>query len=102
MSGSITVDDLHFRRCGGQDDEYAIIVFNENVGTVLRRLDVASAEPRHVFIAHMYDDVRGPVFIEDRGEVRSTIVDLLIRRDLVPCAQPAVHPDFAERKRRAA
>ena len=89
------VDDLQFRRCG--DGAYAVIVFEENVGTVLRRLDVASAERRHVFIAHMYDDPKGPVFIEDGGEVRSTIADLLIQRDLVPCAPPPLHPDFAER-----
>ena len=101
MSGSITVDDLHFRRCG-DDGQYAVIVFNENVGSVLRRPDVASAEPRHVFIAHMYDDPKGPVFIEDRREVRSTIVNLLIQRDLLPSAPPPVHPDFAERKQRAA
>ena len=100
MSDSITVDDLHFRRYG-EGGEYAVIVFNENVGSVLRRPDVASAEPRHVFIAHMYDDPEGPIFIEDRGEVRSTIMDLLIRRHLVPSAPPPVHPDFAERKRRS-
>ncbi|MDD9992055.1 MAG: hypothetical protein OXP75_09640 [Rhodospirillales bacterium] len=100
MSGSISVEDLHFRRCG--DDVFAVIVFNENVGTVLRRLDVASAEPRHVFVAHMHDDPKGPVFIEDRREVRSAIVDLLIQRDLVPSAPVPVHPEFAERRRRTA
>ena len=99
MSSCITVEDLQFRRCS--DDMFAVIVFNENVGTVLRRLDVASAEPRHVFIAHMYDDPEGPIFIEDRGEVRFTIMDLLIRRHLVPWATPSVHPDFAERKHRS-
>ena len=95
MSGSITVDDLHFRRCG-DDGEYAVTAFNQNVGSVLRRPDVASADPRHVFIVHLWDDPKGPTFIEDRREVRSTIVDLLIRRDLVPPAPPPVHPDFAE------
>ena len=100
MSSCITVEDLQFRRCS--DDMFAVIVFNENVGTVLRRPDVASAEPRHVFIAHMHDDPKGPVFIEDRGEVRSMIVDLLIQRGLVPSAPPPVHPDFAKRRRRAA
>ena len=100
MSCTIAVDDLRFRRCG--DDEYAIIVFDEDVGTVLRRADIASAEPQHVFIAHLWDDARGSVFIQDRREVRSTIVNLLIRRDLVPWTQPPVHPDFAERTHRSA
>ncbi len=100
MSGRITVDDLHFRHCG--DGEYAVIAFNENIGSVLRRLDVASAEPRHVFIAHMYDDAKGPVFIEDRREVRSAIVDLLIQRDLVPWAPPPVHPELTGQAHRFA
>jgi len=101
MSVSITVDDLHFRRCG-DDGEYAVIAFNnENIGSVLCRPDVASADPRHVFIVHLWNDPKGPTFIEDQREVRSTIVDLLIRRDLVPSAPPPAHPHFAGQKRRA-
>ena len=100
MSG-FSIEDIRFRRTG--DDECSILVHGEDVGTLSRRPDVASDDPGRVyFVAHLWDDPRGPRHIDDRGAIRRTIATMLIERDLVPPAPPPVHPDFAGRRHRLA
>ena len=98
---SFSIEDIRFRRIG--DDECSILVHGDEVGTLSRRPDVAHDDPGRVyFVAHLWDDARGPRHIDDRGAIRRTIVTMLIERDLVPPAPPPVHPDFAGRRHRLA
>ena len=101
MSNCFTNDDISFRRTA--DEECTIVVFGQSVGTLTRRPDVASDDPDRVyFIAHLWDDGRGPKLIDDRHEVRRTIAAMLVERELVPPIPPPVHPDVVERRHRIA
>ena len=96
MSARLALDDIRFRR--GADDEWFIVVHGETVGTVMRRPDLAAADPGRVYYAaHLWDDHRGPCLVDDRRDVRPTVVRMLVERDLVPPA-PLVHPAFPERQ----
>ncbi len=99
-SASFSINDVKFRRCGG--DECHITVFGQTVGTVARRRDVADPGGGWFYAAHLYDDRRGPKLIDRRDAVRGTIARMLIERDLVPWTPPPVHPEFIERRQRHA
>ena len=96
-----SLHDVMFRRT--VDDQCDIVVFGETVGTVMKRPDLASADPKraHFYAAHLWDDARGPVLIDRREAVRPTIADMLLKRDLVPSTPPPVHPQFTERQHSA-
>ena len=101
-SAEFSLHDVLFRRTG--DHECDVVVFGETVGSVTRRPDVASADPErfHYYAAHLWDDPRGPVLIEDREEVRATIANMLIERNLVPSTTPPMHPELTQGHHRAA
>ena len=95
-SADFSVDDVMFRRTA--DSECDIVVFGETVGSVMKRQDIASPDGGRYYAAHLWDDPRGPVVIDDRDAVRATIADMLIDRDLVPSTPPPVHPEFSRHR----
>ena len=100
-SADLSIRAVMFRRTA--DDECHIVVFGETVGSVMKRPDVASADPEQVyFAAHLWDDARGPVLIDRREQVHATIAGMLLTRDLVPSTTPPVHPEFTRCQHRAA
>ena len=95
-SCDFTIRDVRFRR--RLDDECDIVVYNETVGTVTRRPDVASPTPgRFYYAVHLLDDHRGPRLVDDRDAVKPTVARMLVDRDLVPWTPPPVHPAAIER-----
>jgi len=99
-SADFSVDDVVFRRTA--DGECNIVVFGETVGSVMKRADIANPDGGWYYVIHLADDCRGPRQVDDRDAVRATIAAMLIDRDLVPSTPPPVHPEFTERRHRAA
>ena len=98
MSGcNLSIDDIRFRKRSG--DECDIVVHGQTVGIVTRRPDIAAAgSDRFYHALHLYDDRRGPLFIDDRRAVRPAIARMLVERDLVPWRPPPTHPEHAARQ----
>ncbi|MDE0342997.1 MAG: hypothetical protein OXK82_07510 [Deltaproteobacteria bacterium] len=99
-SADFSVNDVMFRRTS--EDECRIVVFGETVGSVMKRQDVAKPDGGWYHAAHLWDDPRGPVLIDDRDAVRDTIAAMLIDRDLVPSTTPPARPEFSRHQHRAA
>ena len=98
MSGcNLSIDDIRFRKRSG--DECDIVVHGQTVGIVTRRPDPAAAgSDRFCYALHLYDDRRGPLFVDDRRAVRPAIARMLVERDLVPWSPPPMHPEHAARQ----
>ena len=96
-SCTFSVHDVRFRRSG--DDECDILVYDEVVGTVTRRPDIANPDGGDYFVLHLYDDRKGPRQVDDRNEVRSVAAEIIAERGLVPWTPPPAHRSFRERQR---
>ena len=92
-SCDFTIRDIRFRR--RLDDECDIVVYNETVGTVTRRPDIANSAGGWYYVVHLRDDHRGPRTVDDRDAIKPAIARMLADRDLVPWTPPPVHPAFA-------
>ena len=89
-----SISDIRFRR--RLDDECDIVVFDQTVGTVSKRPDIASLKPgRFYYALHLFDDYRGPVLVDDRDAVKPTVARMLVDRNFVPWTSPPVHPAFS-------
>ena len=99
-SADFSVRDVKFRRT--TDNECDVVVFGETVGSVMKRADIANPDGGFFYAAHLRDDHRGPVLIDRRKQVRSTVADMLIERDLLLSTPPPVHPEFSRHRQRAA
>ena len=74
--------DITFRRSG--EDEYTIVVYGQNVGSVTRRIDYATPDRSYYYVAHLSEDWKGPRQLDDREEIRPAVAAMLAERDLVP------------------
>ena len=89
-----SISDIRFRR--RLADECDIVVHGETVGTVMKRRDIADPDGAGIYFAlHLCDDHRGPVLVDDRDAVKSTVARMLVDRNLVPAVPPPVHPEIA-------
>ena len=96
-SCDFTISDIRFRR--RLAEECDIVVFDQTVGTVTRRPDIADPSGAGFYFAlHLHDDHRGPRLIDDRDAIKPTIARMLVDRDLVPVIPPSVHPVALERR----
>ena len=91
-AADFSIRDVMFRRTVG--NECDIVVFGETVGSVMERPDIASPDGGWFYAVHLADDLRGPVLVDDREEVRSEIARMMVERDLVPSLPPPAHPGF--------
>ena len=91
-AADFSIRDVMFHRTAG--NECDIVVFGETVGSVMKRPDIAGPEGGWFYAVHLADDSRGPVLVDRREEVRPTVADMLVKRDLVPSRPPPVHPEF--------
>ncbi len=93
-SCDFSIRDIRFR--WRLDHECDIVVFDQTVGTVSKRPDIASPKPgRFYYALHLFDDHRGPRLLDDRDAVKPTVARMLVDRDLVPWTSPPVHPAFS-------
>ena len=88
--------DITFRRSG--DNEYTIVVYGENVGSVTRRIDYATPDRSYYYVVHLSEDWKGPRQVDDRNEIRPTVAAMLVERDLVPWTSPPIHADIRKRR----
>ena len=91
-AADFSIRDVMFRRTAG--NECHIVVFGKTVGSVMKRPDIANPDGGWFYAIHLADDFRGPVLVDRREEVRPTVADMLVKRDLVPSMPPPVHPEF--------
>ena len=90
-SCDFSISDICFRR--RLDHECDIVVFDQTVGTVSKRPDIASPKPgRFYYALHLFDDHRGPRLVDDRDAVKPAVARMLVDRNLVPVTPPPVHP----------
>ena len=87
---SFSIHDVRFRRSG--ENECAIVVYGETVGTLTRHRDPCIADESRYYVVHLHDDPRGPRQVEHRGQIRLAAADMLWERDLVPPLPPPGHP----------
>ncbi len=95
-SCGFSIHDIRFRRTS--DDECAIVVHGQTVGTVMRRPDIANPDGGFFYAVHLMDDFRGPRLVDHRHEVRPVAAAMIAERDLAPWTPPPVHPDFARHR----
>ena len=88
--------NITFRRSG--EDEYTIVVYGQNVGTVNRRIDYATPDRSYYYVLHLSKDWKGPRQVDDRNEIRPAAAAMLVERDLVPWTPPPMHPDVRKRR----
>ena len=94
-SCDFSIRDIKFRR--RLDAECDIVVYNEIVGIVTRRPDIADPAGGWYYVVHLRDDHRGPHMLDERNAIKPTIARMLVDRDLVPWTPPPVHPSALER-----
>ena len=95
-SCDFNMNDVRFRR--RLDDECDIVVFDQTVGSVTRRPDIASPMPgRFYYALHLFDDRRGPKLVDDRDAVKPAVARMMVDRDLVPWTPPPAHQAVAAR-----
>ena len=94
-SCGFSIHDIRFRRT--RDDECAIVVHGQTVGTVMRRPDIANPDGGFFYAVHLMDDFRGPRLVDHRHEVRSAAAVMIVEHDLAPWIPPPVHPSFQDR-----
>ena len=82
-----SIHDVLFRRTG--DDECAIVVFGENVGTVVRLRDRDDPSDAWRYIVRLLRDPAGARRLARRSQIRRAAADMLWDRGLVPVARPA-------------
>ena len=64
------MNEITFKRMSPHESK--IMLDGEYVGDVYRQADVVN-RGKHFYIAHLDEDVRGPVRIHDRSRIRETV-----------------------------
>ncbi|MDE0334490.1 MAG: hypothetical protein OXI64_05985 [Defluviicoccus sp.] len=77
-----SIDDVLFRRTA--DDECSIVVFGENVGTLVRVHDNDRPGDPWYYIIRLLGDTAGPRQVDKRSQIRLAAADMLWDRGLVP------------------
>ena len=87
-----SISDVLFRRTG--DDECSIVVFGENVGTLVRVRDNDRRDDPWSYVIRLFGDADGPREVGKRSQIRLATADMLWTRGLVP-GLPAPPPPTA-------
>ena len=87
-----SISDVLFRRTG--DDECSIVVFGENVGTLVRVRDNDRPDDPWHYVIRLLGDPAGPREVDRRSQIRLAAADMLWERGLVP-GLPAPGPPAA-------
>ena len=83
-----SIDDVLFRRTG--DDLCAILVFGQQVGTLIRLRDHDNPADPWYYVISLLRDPDGPRQVEHRSQIHLAAADMLWERGLVP---PVDEPD---------
>ena len=87
-----SISDVLFRRTG--DDECSIVVFGENVGTLVRVRDNQRPDAPWSYVIRLLGDPAGPREVDKHSQIRLAAADMLWDRGLVP-GLPALPPPTA-------
>lgn len=90
-----SINDVLYRRTG--DDKCSIVVFGENVGTLIRVRDNDRPGDPWYYVIRLLGDAAGPRQVEQRSQIRLATADMLWDLGLVPGLHtpPDAHPDTA-------
>ena len=77
-----SISDVLFRRTG--DDECAIVVFDRDVGTLVRLREHDHPDSPWYYVIRLLDDPAGSREIDRLGKIRLAAADMLWDRRLVP------------------